>query len=118
MATIVRASKLMVLVLAFMALVAPSVAQAHDDGTRHFHPALIGGMVFDSHGDRVGGARVVLIHRGHVVQRTLTDDEGRFHFEPVRHGIYIIRAAKDGVGHGARRIFARPGRNPVRIRLR
>ena len=119
MTTFLRVSRLVVLIAAFMAIAAPSMARADDPGDpRHPHPALIGGTVLDSQGDPVAGAVVVLSRRGHALQRTMTNDEGHFRFEAVRPGVYGVRAAKDGVGRGARRVFAHPGRNLVRIRLR
>lgn len=119
MTTVLRMSRLFVLLSVFIALAVPAMARADDPGDpRHPHPALIGGTVVDSNGDAVAGAEVVLARRDHVLQRTRTDDQGHYRFEAVRPGVYGVRAAKEGVGRGGRRVFAHPGRNLVRIRLR
>lgn len=83
-------------------------------------PSRIVGVVFNSEHRPVAGAQVVLVTpMGEVVRRTETNAEGRYVFEPVRPGAWMVRARKADVGAGQARTFVRPGetvRVPVLLR--
>jgi len=81
------------------------------------HAAVIGGRVVA--GDHpVPGAFVRLFTEdGRPLQEVRSHRHGRFHFHPVRPGIYIVRAAKEGVGRGEVVVDASRGGNRVVIEL-
>ncbi len=80
------------------------------------HGVMIGGRVFDTNREPVGGAHVALLTEdGEVIQRTETNDRGIYRFRPVRPGVYLVRAFKEGVGRDQKRVRARHGH--VRVRL-
>ncbi len=80
------------------------------------HGVLIGGRVFDTNREPVGGAHVALLTPdGEVIQRTQTNDRGIYRFRPVRPGVYLVRGFKEGVGRDQERVRARRGH--VRVRL-
>lgn len=68
----------------------------------------------------VAGAQVVIRRGDQVVQRTTTDEQGRFAFARVAPGASIeIVARKESVGVGGVRIALRPGETQsVRVGLR
>lgn len=80
------------------------------------HGARVGGRVFDTNREPVGGATVQLVNeRGTIIQETSSDDRGAFHFRQVRPGEYVVRASKRGVGSDRELIRVRD--DAVRVRL-
>ncbi len=59
--------------------------------------AAVSGVVVDSSGAAVGGAKVTVRNQGsQVEQTTVTSDAGRFHQPALDPGLYIVEAALEG----------------------
>jgi hypothetical protein len=117
--SIARMSGLLAVLFAALVTLMPSRAEAASP--ERPRPALIHGVVGVRTDDGVrvvAEAAVQLVNRdGDVVAETMTNDEGKFRFEPVAPGRYVVRAAKRGVGAGRAPLAARPGINGVRVLL-
>ncbi len=59
-------------------------------------PGVLAGIVKSRSGAPVQGAKVELVRDGRVVQVTTTDVQGRFRFNQVAAGSYVLRAAAEG----------------------
>lgn len=94
----------------FLAL--PGTANAQTE----LRPGRIVGLVVDTAGTPVPAANVLLLHRGFVVARAITDREGKFEFPRVRAGLYAVAAMKPGVGHGRAPAPVRAG-EVTRVRI-
>ncbi|MBL8762298.1 MAG: carboxypeptidase regulatory-like domain-containing protein [Phycisphaerae bacterium] len=79
-------------------------------------PGKIVGIVVDADGSPVAEAHVVLTHGDRVVARAMTDADGKYVFERVRPGRYLLQAGKREVGRGRERAAVRPGET-VRVRI-
>ncbi|MCC6677266.1 MAG: carboxypeptidase regulatory-like domain-containing protein [Phycisphaerales bacterium] len=94
-----------------------SMAGPSEDAPR---PGRIAGIVVNSERQPVAGAQVALINAaGEVVRRTETSAEGRYMFERVHPGPWLVRARKVDIGIGQERTAVRPGetvRVPVMLR--
>ncbi len=96
----------LVLAVAFMAL------PTNDAQAAAHHPTgAIAGKVLDSAGNPVKGAVVEIeIHtrNGHVFHaRMKTDRDGKFGMRKVPVGRGMVKAHKQGVGHGKERVVVR-----------
>jgi hypothetical protein len=70
---------------------APGIAGGTGKGT-------LAGTVLDSNGAPVAGARVTLQYAyGKHPRATLTNDQGRYFFPQLVHGLYDVRAYHNGV---------------------
>ena len=82
-------SSLVVLLVAFGCVVTPAMAAAADD-------ASVRGSVIDPLGAVVVGAKVELLRDGAVVTQSVTDAQGRYAFDGLTGGWYVLAASADG----------------------
>jgi hypothetical protein len=84
-----------------------SFGDAKDGAIDRFHPphhaagtGLIEGTVTDSGSrERIGGAVITALHDGDTLQ-TITDDQGRYQFDAVEPGTYVVSAYYSVGGRG------------------
>ena len=82
-----------------LALIASAGVQSPEAGVA------VGGTVFDQTGAILAGAPVDISDgSGNVVQRSVTDDQGAFHFSNVKPGTYVVRTVVDGFKPGSLRV--------------
>jgi Ca-activated chloride channel family protein len=81
-------------------------------------PGVLAGIVKSRSGALVQGAKVELVRDGRVVQVTTTDAQGRFRFNQVAAGSYVLRAAAEGFETLIRhQIVAASGTDSVELML-
>jgi hypothetical protein len=88
-----------------LVLVLPGRALAQSE----LRPGRIVGQVVDSAGAPVAGAHVVLRQDDREIARTVTGPEGKFAFDRIRPGRYVVAAEKAGVGRGRGPVLVKSG---------